>query len=584
MTIGFNPGSWTTVPRVQTEEMGFHTNSYLELSNRKFITAISSGSSVKLCNTAAPAVTSGTYCELSDNCSIGSVQARNSVKAKNCKIDSISVGSYCEVEDKCSIRSIKAKNSVKAEHSEIKSIEANTYIELNAVKNLEKAEASNSIQADNLVECPNAILIGGTYIELERSQVSSLEAKHSIKMTKAMAKTAKSGTYIEAKESTIENVDCNSFEGSLSALENLKAEQKVELHQCCVVKLLEAGTDIIATNCESLGVVKAKESASLTQCPTVGSITAPDISVQNCTVIGDIEGDNVKLRDTTAKGTVTAKNREMKLFNSHIKKLVMKAPLPPKVIAGIEVSGDVPTAILPLVREMQAGRLHITPNGSGYSLQYQGPSSNRWGGCSSTCANGDIVVKCIGSGGFSMKDNQITLSDWSGGPAVTLSTDKKVIAAAVAFMKEANKPKSAPVANANTQPKQQVVTVNGGHVEEIVFEVPGGIVITLGDATVGKIINEAVPGVNQEAAAIQKEIAELPYEYMDPVSLETMQNPYITPSKQNFDRETLERLLNKQTKKITCPLTRQQFTLEACKPNSTLQAQIQEWLKNHEVA
>ncbi len=129
--------------------------------------------------------------------------------------------------------------------------------------------------------------------------------------------------------------------------------------------------------------------------------------------------------------------------------------------------------------------------------------------------------------------------------------------------------------------RPQIVIVNGGHIQEVTFEIPGGIVICENGGSVGTIIRGIMGSANYVKELIEEEP---PENFLDPIYFEVMKNPYRTPLNHQdhvYDYRTLERITNKDTGKFIDPQTRIIYELSACKPDEKLKAEIQEWLTTH---
>lgn len=69
------------------------------------------------------------------------------------------------------------------------------------------------------------------------------------------------------------------------------------------------------------------------------------------------------------------------------------------------------------------------------------------------------------------------------------------------------------------------------------------------------------------------------HEFEDPITLELMANPYSTPTKQTYDKTTIDRFA--KDGRMKCLLTLKEFLVEECKPNTELKKRIEAWKASH---
>jgi len=549
-------------------ENGFHTNSYLQEKNRSFNSPLSCKSFADLEKINAPILDAHSYCQLQE-CRIDEVRAKSFCDCQISTIAKLKSGSYVEIK-RCDVGSVEASGFVLAKESKIANISTKSYAELRGITQLKRVEAKGFIKATN---SEIASIHSGSYVELKAIKgLHTIHAHGQVQAAECDIEQLQSKNYIEMAASTVSQVTCAQLEATNSYLESIKSTYGVTLKSCWAIRTVSA-QDVIAFQCASLGAIEATRSANLSFCPSVDNVTALEITLKDCTVLHNVTGNAVKVINSVVQQTLTAKNSEMKLVNSHINKLVLEAPLQAPTIARTEASGDIPSNILSLVQAVQSGRLHIIREGSNYCIHF-GDLQQRMRNMNLMTMNGIIISASNGVGTLNMYNNQIKVDD------LIIPKDKTTVQAAFEFIERQRHRQTAHIDsnnnnNSKVEQKPQRVIIAGGHVAEVAFEVAGGVVIVQDNGSVGTIFQ----GTVQESTGRAE--AEPPNEYTDAVSLDIMRNPCTTPSRQTYDRTTLQRLVNKVTGRIICPLTYQEFSLSDCLPDVGLQAQIEAWLQIH---
>ncbi|UIZ25324.1 hypothetical protein KXD40_009035 [Peronospora effusa] len=87
--------------------------------------------------------------------------------------------------------------------------------------------------------------------------------------------------------------------------------------------------------------------------------------------------------------------------------------------------------------------------------------------------------------------------------------------------------------------------------------------------------------VEHMAACFEKEMypGEIPEYFICPISMEIMQDPVTTPNGVSYERRCLENHLQRNGE--IDPLTRKQLTVDMLRPNKSLCAAIEDYLKKN---
>jgi len=538
---------------------GYHTENYLRLTNQTFRTGLSSSSYCQLNNIKAPSLRSGYYCNLQD-CQFGTVAADGYCKSTGSAIERLTSEYYVDV-DSSVIQSINATGYIKASQSHVTSIVGGYYVNLVNVKNV------NSLQAEGFVKATDSsvdTLKSGYYVDLTGCQTESVTADGYVKAHNATIGALRSGYYVSLGDATATQIQCTRLEADNSKMVSVIADNNVNIKNCEVIERVIA-EDMVGSLCGMLGILDIKSTVSLSECKNVAQIKSSEVSLNKCQVQGDVQAGKVTMRHSTVDGTLTAANRELKLVESHVKKLVMKKPMANSDLVAPD-GGDVPASIASLVSAVQSGKAHIsTTQRGGYQIQFDNVASRMQG--LNLMSIGDVSISVSGGGGISMSNNVVIIGNSK------FNIAKANIQATLAYLDQlANQPRNVQPA-ANAAPKPQTVIISGGSVDEVVFEEAGGIVLCENGGRVGKVTN----GAQEDKKDLIP--AEPPEHFIDPVHLEVMVNPYRTPLKHAFNYATLVQLADKKTKEFSCPLTRQKFTLDQCVPDDALKTEIHAWLK-----
>jgi U-box domain-containing protein len=355
----------------------------------------------------------------------------------------------------------------------------------------------------------------------------------------------------------------------------LEVSNELCLYNSEVVESLKA-SDMVCFDCPFLGNLEASSSIALINCNQIGNIVkAPELLLKNSRVLGDVNAGIVTLQHSTVEGTLTATCQEVKVRDSQVNKLSVNKPVSRFAIIsanGEEIAG-IPPDLAPLVQAVQSGKMSIKKKDKDFHV-HLGKKNTGF-----VCTLGSINKRIhITSDGASYKDGMIH----AGGVTLkqeTLSTVKNLreVLRIVAQTKQ-NIPFTK--SETNVEAKPQVVIVNGGHVKEICFEIPGGKVICENGGTVGNIIHGTVASAAEKI--VLKE-AEPPENFLDPIFFTVMQEPHRTPlnhADHVYDYKTLKRLTDEHGE-FKDPQTRIVYKLSDCKADLNLKAEIQEWLKTH---
>lgn len=531
-------------------QKGYHKNGDLQLTNETFSSKLSSSGYSRLNNVAAPALKCGDWSKLTD-----------------CKIQEVYVEGYC-----------------RCVNSELKNLTSDDYIKLKNSKVAKRIKTSDYVKlSGSTVD----VIDSKYYVKIsDASEVGTIKTTSYVKVNQSVVVDIKSGYYVKIKQSTVEKIKGASIEAFQSNHKTLIASQGVNLTNCKVSHLVKGGS-ISAKDCEDLGSIESIGLVSLTNCPKIVEIAADNLCLKQCTV-----EKNVVCRDPTVigcqiMGTLEAAKKETMIKDSYVSRIVMKKAVERvenKGISNVDLNGvSVPYDIAELVKIFADGSLSPIETSSG-AYEFKLNSSDEGRGRSKL--NGVIFHgPCFG---ILMCNEKTFIGDLE--VPIDALRNKSKVKKAIDFI-EGVKSRSLDSIESNEEVQPQTIIVSGGHVEEIHFEEEGGVVVTVNGGSVGRIISGyySTDEKAKKMLPVQKELKELPEEFEDPITFDVMLNPYKTPLDisgvvHHFDLKTLETLPKDKDGLFTCPLTRNKYNLEDCKPDIELKQKITDWLKLYKPA
>jgi len=592
-------------------------DSYLEAQNSTFQT-VKSDSSAKLLNCTATSIKSNSYLEITQ------VTAKNVKSSSSCKINNcpnvltVFSESYLEASNS-KLGDVKSESSMKITQCNVTSAKSDSYFEGTA-SIIETIESSSSAKLTNMQGVKS--LISNSYVEAKDSTIEKIKAEGTVKAENSEVNDLTAGRLVSLNATSVNGeLKAASLVARGGKLVSVSLEGKADLASCSVIEKVFANT-INGTSCKVLGELNAKSDVTIKDSEEIGSIVARKATIINSKVLGDLHAINLKLTNTRVGGVVTSANQELVLNNCHLPKLILKKPQACVELSTVQIHEifqrrTVPQDIRQMVEYILLDKAKIeiiddkykitigdscfTINANSYAhgnqfvqtyntgnVQFMNNFSNMFGsvnigGMGSVSING-MSISSSGKG-IKISGGKITGGDGEEYPMEILNNPLKILQArnmAIQIKEDVEIEKKR---LEELKPSPQVVIVCGGHVEEICFETEGGIVLYERGGTVGKITNlqgeeykleKIIEDSKQENVKVAKEP---PEEFLSPISLEVMNDPYKTPLGHYFDKRDIIDIMAHNKGTFKCPLTRREFKWEELKRDDKFRDQIEEWLK-----
>lgn len=592
-----------------------YSGSYLEARDST-LQRVTSQSSLKLDNCTATNVKSDSYVELTQ-ATVSEARSSSSCKITNCpNVARVFSGSYVEAFNS-KLGNVASESSCKITQCNADSVKSDSYFE-GTGSIIETIEASSSAKLINMQGVK--LLTTKSYVEAKDSTIEKIEAETTVKAENSQINDLKAGKSVNLYATSVTGeLTAKSLEGRAGKLVSVNVEGKADLVSCNVIQTLFANI-INAANCTVLGEVRANSNVTIKDSEEVGSVESRKVAIINSKVLGNIDAVNLKLINTRVEGVVTTANQELLVSQCHIPKLIMKKPQACVELSTVQIHDicqreRVPHDLRQLVEYILLDKAQIEIAGNTYKVSIgdtsftindrrsnSGVTTNYFGNNSITSYGGGVSFSNVSIGGMSGSCNfngmsisgsgisisggKVRGSDGEEYPMEILNNPQKILQAynLTAQLKEmiANEQK----ALEELEPAPQIVLVHGGHIEELCFETAGGIVLYESGGTVGKIIRpegeviQTSEGISEENKP-KKICAEPPEDFVDPISLEIMRDPYRTPLGHRFDKKDIIEVMAYNKGIFICPLTRSKFTMDQLTRDDEYRAEINKWLESH---